>query len=92
MEREAAEQREAGLREALQGLREGVLRGAVRGHVWSTLLVLALLRSRYAATRRAWFALEARALSWLEAAWPPLSTVGVSAPAAVMRATALMLA
>ncbi|PNH12015.1 hypothetical protein TSOC_001047 [Tetrabaena socialis] len=90
LERSRAEAREARVREALHLLREHALRGAVRGPVWSTVLALALLRSRYGAVRLSWISLEAKAFAWLERRWPPASQCPISPPAAIMRVSALL--
>ncbi len=89
-ERHDAVVREARAREELASLREHALRGAVRGALWSTLLALALLRSRYAAARLTWIPLEARAFAWLEGVWPPPATCPQSPASAILRISALL--
>lgn len=89
-QRHEAIAREARAREELEGLREHALRGAVRGALWSTLLALALLRTRYAAARLAWIPLEARAFAWLEGVWPPPTICPLSPASAILRISALL--
>ncbi|EFJ51491.1 hypothetical protein VOLCADRAFT_116367 [Volvox carteri f. nagariensis] len=89
-ERVAAEVREGRRREALAVLRGQALHGAVSGPCWSTVLSLALLQAKYGQQRLAWIPLEAKAFSWLDHKWPPVSVCGMTAPAAIMRISALL--
>ncbi|GIM02921.1 hypothetical protein Vretimale_7738, partial [Volvox reticuliferus] len=89
-EKNAAEVRETRRREALAALRDQMLRGAVSGACWSTVLALALLGGKYGAQHLAWIPLETKAYAWLDRKWPPMSACGMSAPAAIMKISALL--
>jgi hypothetical protein len=51
---------------------------------WTTVLALAFLRKHAAGERGSWEGMEAKALGWLQAAWPPAArSLGMTVLAAM---------